>query len=94
MSCPQQHGWTSSKVTGIIADLAPTTDRYAWAARLRDIPDKDALQELAQAGSRGYVANGVARRTKFSFTGGTGSGQRGKRSGSSRSAAGNGRRRS
>lgn len=72
--------------------------RYAWAQRLRDIPDKDALQELAQASSRmGYVANGVPhssgrRAAKFTFTQGTGGGG-GKRNGTRRNASGGGRKR-
>lgn len=73
---------------------AESDDPYAWAQRLRDIPDKDALQELA---TMGYISNGSAqsngrRGPKLNFSQGTGGGgHRGKRNGSSRNAAGGGR---
>ena len=74
-------------------------DPYAWAQRLREIPDKDALQELGLMGylgadgsssSSGSASNGSGRSgVKFSFTKGTGSGgQRGsKRAGTGRNGA-------
>jgi len=47
-------------------------DPYAWAARLRDIPEEEALAELA---ALGYTdGNGAGRRgEKFAFANGTGS---------------------
>lgn len=51
---------------------------YAWAQRLRDIPDKDALNELAMMG---YTTNDMLAmgRGKYAFANGTGTGKRGKR---------------
>lgn len=73
------------------------SDPYAWAQRLREIPDKDALQELAMMGYLGADGgasgggNGRSKGTtsKFSFTKGTGAGgQRGsKRTASGRNGA-------
>lgn len=55
-------------------------DPYAWAQRLRDIPDEDALAEL---GLLGYTDASAARRGgaggSFSFASGTGSSKKGKR---------------
>ena len=69
--------------------------QYAWAERLREIPDKDALQELSMmgylsgdsnsSGGNGGAARGKSGSSKFSFTRGTGAG--GQRS-SKRTASG------
>mmetsp|Transcript_10904 Transcript_10904/g.32683 ORF Transcript_10904/g.32683 Transcript_10904/m.32683 type:complete len:564 (+) Transcript_10904:207-1898(+) len=69
------------------------SDPYAWARRLRDIPDKDALQELAVSGRSAKLSNGgsLSRRSaKFTFTQGSGS-TRSKRQ--SRNATGGGKSR-
>ena len=70
------------------------SDPYAWAQRLREIPDKDALQELGYLGYLGTdgssSGSGNGRSNgKFAFTKGTGAGgQRGsKRTGSGRNGA-------
>lgn len=47
---------------------------YGWAARLRDVPEEEALAELA---SMGYTDGGSSRKgEKFSFAQGTGSGKK------------------
>lgn len=53
-------------------------DMYAWAQRLRDIPNKDALSQLAMGGytSDGSIGGG---RGKVTFVNGTGIGRRSKR---------------
>lgn len=61
-------------------------DPYAWAKRLRNIPDKDALQELAVSGRSSRMMGSsspnttISRRaSKLGFTQGTGGGGRNKR---------------
>jgi nucleoside-triphosphatase THEP1 len=85
---------------GATFNASDPDDPYAWAQRLKNIPDKDALQELAYASSRGggHVVNGVPhssgrRAAKFTFTQGTGGGG-GKRNSTRRSAGDGNRRRS
>lgn len=49
-------------------------DPYAWAARLRDVPEEEALAELASMGFTSDSERGGGRRgDKFSFASGTGS---------------------
>lgn len=52
------------------AETSRNDDPYAWAARLRDIPEEDALAELA---AMGYTDGSSRRGEKFSFANGTGS---------------------
>lgn len=62
------------------------SDPYAWAARLRDLPEEEALAELA---AMGYTDGGSGRRAggeKFSFAAGTGSS--GKKKNSRRNSVG------
>jgi hypothetical protein len=63
-------------------------DPYAWAARLRDLPEDEALAELA---AMGYTDAGSGRRNgggeKFSFAAGTGSSSK-KRSNNRRNSVG------
>mmetsp|Transcript_21011 Transcript_21011/g.50143 ORF Transcript_21011/g.50143 Transcript_21011/m.50143 type:complete len:534 (+) Transcript_21011:535-2136(+) len=55
-------------------------DQYAWAQRLRNIPDKDALSEMAMMGYiSGDEADGLRRYSNSSLVNGTGSGKRGSR---------------
>ena len=51
-------------------------DPYAWAARLRDIPEEEALAELA---AMGYTDGRHSRGEKFAFANGTGSSSNGKK---------------
>lgn len=51
-------------------------DMYAWAQRLRDIPNKDVLSQLAMGG---YTSDGGSGGRKVSFVNGTGIGKRSKR---------------
>lgn len=54
-------------------------DPYAWAQKLRRIPDKDALQELALNGYIGEPTGNGKTREKFNFSSGAGTGRRSKR---------------
>lgn len=47
-------------------------DPYAWAARLRDLPEEEALAELS---AMGYT-DGSSSRSNYSFASGTGSGKK------------------
>eukprot|EP00873_Tetraselmis_striata_P000566 jgi/Tetstr1/420830/TSEL_011905.t2 len=59
-------------------------DQYAWAHRLRDIPDKDALNELS---SLGYIkGQGATKYKANAFTSGAGSGRRSRKSGKANAA--------
>lgn len=77
-------------VNNIIGGL--DDDKYAWAQRLRNIPDKDALSEMAMMGYMRSDSDYQSFRkyNSRSFTGGTGSGKRQRRS--SRAGASKNRR--
>lgn len=51
-------------------------DMYAWAQRLRDIPNKDVLSQLAMGG---YTSDSGSGGRKVTFVNGTGIGKRSKR---------------
>ncbi|PRW56891.1 P-loop containing nucleoside triphosphate hydrolase [Chlorella sorokiniana] len=74
--------------------VSRANDPYAWAQRLRDIPDEDVLAELSLMGYTGDTGS-VGRRggDKFSFASGTGSSKKSKRRNSVGRAVGNARRR-
>ncbi|BDA41586.1 Uncharacterized protein ycf45 [Coccomyxa sp. Obi] len=69
-----QAGFGSSYVT----DDSDSDNPYAWAQRLREIPDKDALHELALMGytSGDSLASSTRRTDKFAFANGTGTGRK------------------
>lgn len=66
-------------------------DQYAWAQKLRDIPDKDALSEMA---TMGYIRDerSFDKYSSSSFSSGTGSGKRSRRKNSSHTPAARNRR--
>ncbi|KAL0032365.1 hypothetical protein WJX79_007203 [Trebouxia sp. C0005] len=63
-------------------------DPYAWAQKLRRIPDKDALQELALNGYIGEPNMSGKQREKFNFSSGAGTGRRSKRNGKANARVG------
>ena len=68
------------------SDGGKMDDPYAWAARLRDIPEEEALAELA---ALGYTGGASPRRgEKFAFANGTGSGAGGGKKKSRRNSVG------
>lgn len=53
---------------------SPSADPYAWANKLRDLPEEDALAELSMMGyTDGTAMNRRGGADKFSFANGTGS---------------------
>ncbi|KAK9908951.1 hypothetical protein WJX75_005083 [Coccomyxa subellipsoidea] len=74
VASPLQAGFGSSYIT----DDADSDNPYAWAQRLREIPDKDALHELAVMGytSGDSLASTTRRTDKFAFANGTGTGRK------------------
>ncbi|KAK9810495.1 hypothetical protein WJX72_011751 [[Myrmecia] bisecta] len=66
--------------SGFGSSFVDEDDPYAWAQRLREIPDKDALQEMAMMGYSGSDSMAYSRRTdKISFADGIGTGRKHKR---------------
>lgn len=72
-------GATDGGVPSLAGSGASLRDPYAWAQRLRDIPDEDVLAELSMMGYTDAMGNRRGGGDKFSFANGTGSSKKNKR---------------